>query len=163
MDVRPVTPITLDPLSEADAPDLFAFEVGNRAWFEKWVGPRPDSYWELTSLTRIIRDQVAEGEPMFLIKRDGAILGRLNITGVDGGVGLLGYRIGERHVGQGVASCAVALGLDRARALGLWALEACVLDDNPASRHILEKAGFRKISVTDLDGCQMMLLRCDLD
>ncbi|WP_424942191.1 GNAT family N-acetyltransferase [Aliiroseovarius crassostreae] len=163
MDVKPVADITLDPLSEADAPALFAFEVQNRAWFEHWVGPRPDTYWELSSLTRIIRDQVAEGEAMFLIKRQGEILGRLNITGEGDSVAQLGYRVGEAYVGQGVASAAVILGLEQARKRGLWALEARVLDDNPASMHVLEKCGFHPTGQKEMGGRVFSSYRRDLD
>lgn len=163
MAVKPVAEITLVPLCEADAPALFAFEVENRAWFEAWVGPRPDTYWEQSSLARIIRAQVEDGEAMFLIKRGDEILGRLNLTAADGGVAQLGYRVGQRHVGQGVASAAVMLAVDAARPFGLWALEARAAENNPASKRVLEKNGFMPTGTSETDGAQMVLFRRDLD
>ncbi len=155
--------ITLDPLCEADAPALFAFEVENRHWFEAWVGPRPDTYWEQTSLARIIRAQVEEGEAMFLIKRQQEILGRLNLTAAQGGVAQLGYRVGQRHTGQGAGSAAVRLGIDAARDLGLWALEARVIEENLASQRVLEKNGFVQTGTSEIDGLRCVWFRRDLD
>lgn len=154
--------LALVPLAVDDAAALFAFEVENRSWFEGWVGPRPDSYWEQSSLREIIRRQVDEGELMYLVKRSGDILGRVNLTAEGDGVAQLGYRIGERYGGQGVATAAIALALDQARDRGLWALEARVLDDNIASARVLEKNGFRKTVSSEMDGRPLTLYRCDL-
>ncbi|UWP95841.1 GNAT family N-acetyltransferase [Aliiroseovarius crassostreae] len=155
--------LSLAPLTEEDAPALFAFEVENRAWFETWVGPRPHTYWEVTSLAQVIRAQLVGDDAMFLIRRGDEILGRLNLTAREGGVAQLGYRVGECHVGQGVASAAVAQALECARKLGLWALEARVANDNPASRGVLEKNGFLETGQIEFAGHQMTLFRRDLD
>lgn len=135
--------VTLAPLAVADAAALLRFEVENRDWFETWVGPRPDSYWQLDSLRKILRAQVEDEDLMYLIKAaSGDILGRLNITGFQSGVGQIGYRVGTAHAGRGVATSAVALALPQARAAGLWALEAQVSADNRASWLVLERNGF---------------------
>ncbi len=155
--------LTLAPLSEEDAPALFLFEVANRAWFEQQIGPRPDTYWEVTSLTRIIRDQLAAGEAMYLIKRNDDILGRLNITGVHSGTGQLGVRIGQKYCGKGVASGAVRLAVDRARSLGLWALEAQVSLTHPAMGRALEKNDFRRTEERRINGADYATYRRDLD
>ena len=155
--------IELRPLTVADAPALWRFEVENRAWFEGWVGPRPDSYWELGSLTRIIEGQVTDTDAMYLIWEGDTLLGRVNLTGIDAGVAQLGYRIGEASCGRGVASQAVALVLDRARALGLWAVEARVAQGNPASVRVLEKCGFQQTGCSRFGEIEMTLYRRDLD
>ena len=134
--------LELAPLSIDDVPGLFAFEVKNRLWFEKHVGPRPDSYWNLTTLTEVVHKQVSAGEMMFLLKIGGRIVGRVNVTALEGGVAQLGYRIGQAHSGQGIATRAVAMACQEAYDRGVWALEARVLLDNIASKRVLEKAGF---------------------
>ena len=161
--VKPVGEIELVPLSVGEAPALFAFEVKNRAWFERWVGPRPDSYWEISSLAKIVQNQVDAGEWMYLVKRLGRILGRVNLTDEGNGVAQLGYRIGREYAGQGVASSAVRLMVDHAPTLGLWALEARVLEGNDASYRVLEKTGFRPIGQSDLQGRLLTTFRRDLD
>ena len=136
----------LRPLALADAEALFRFELENRAWFERWVGPRPPSYWELGSLREVIRRQIADGEPMFLIVAEGEILGRLNLMAPTDGVAQLGYRVGARHAGRGVASRAVELALAEAEARGIWTLEARVAASNPAARRVLDKARFQPVA-----------------
>lgn len=99
------------PLRVEDAEVLWHFEIENRAWFERWVGPRPDTYWELGSLTKFIEAQLADPDAMYLVWDGATLLGRVNLTGIAQGVAQLGgYRIGEAHVGRGgVASAAVAI------------------------------------------------------
>ncbi|MCI2399383.1 GNAT family N-acetyltransferase [Aliiroseovarius subalbicans] len=141
--------VELRPLAVGDAEALFAFELENRIWFEHWVGPRPPTYWEVRSLREIIAAQVADADAMFLIWQGEEIVGRVNLTAFDAGVAQLGYRVGERHTGRGMASRAVALALGEATTLGLWEVEARVRDGNAASRRVLERTGFR---VTGRDG-----------
>ncbi|WP_298569338.1 GNAT family N-acetyltransferase [uncultured Aliiroseovarius sp.] len=158
-----MTDLELCPLSPADVPALFAFEVQNRDWFEAHVGPRPETYWDLTSLTAIVSDQVAAGELMFLLKRGGKILGRVNLTAVQGSVAQLGYRIGQTHGGQGFATQAVGLAIKAARDRSLWALEARVALNNPASRRVLEKSGFKLTGDTMIGDLECQTFRRDLD
>ena len=155
--------LELAPLSVEDAPALFVFEVKNRDWFEKHVGPRPDTYWDLESLTEIVREQVLEKELMFLLKSGGKILGRVNLTAVDCGVAQLGYRIGEQFAGQGLGSRAVRLATQTAQDHGLWALEARVLLNNPASKRVLEKTGFILTGQDLIGDLECETFRCDLD
>lgn len=155
--------LVLSPLSVEDAVALFEFEIANRDWFEQHVGPRPDTYWELGSLTDIIRAQVAEGTLMFLIKRSGQILGRVNLTSVENGVAFLGYRIGQEYTGQGVATRAVTLAIEKALNNGLWALEARVLLTNPASKRVLQKAGFICTGHAMIGDLECETFRRDLD
>lgn len=154
--------VELRPLCVEDAEALWHFEVQNRAWFERWVGPRPDTYWELGSLTKIIEAQLEDTDAMFLVWDGATLMGRVNLTAIEAGVAQLGYRIGEVHMGRGVASTAVLLALEEARALGLWAVEARVASGNPASVRVLEKCGFRPIGQRQVGEMDMQLFRCDL-
>ncbi len=151
--------IRLTPLTVADAAALSAFEVRNRVFFEEHVGPRPDFYWDVKELATVITIQIRDDDAMFLIRSGNEIIGRLNLTSADGGVAQLGYRVGQAWCGQGVASAAVRLAFDEARRLGLWALEARVRADNPASGRVLEKTGFH---LTGAEG-DFRLFRADLD
>ena len=134
----------LDPLRIEDTDALFRFETENRDWFEGWVGPRPDTYWQLDQLRALIQAQIAEDDLMYLIKSGpaGKIQGRLNLTALTGGVGQIGYRIGRDFCGRGLATQAVERALGIAREVGLWALEARVSDSNPASQQVLARNGF---------------------
>ena len=154
--------VELRPLRVEDAEALWHFEIENRAWFEGWVGPRPDSYWELGSLRKVIEGQLADTDAMFLVWDGDTLQGRVNLTGIEQGVAQLGYRVGEAHVGRGAASTAVELVLDEARVLGLWAVEARVALGNPASVRVLEKCGFRPIGMRQIGELDMQLFRCDL-
>lgn len=55
--------------------------------------------------------------------------------------GHMGYEIRSSYRGRGIASQAVALGLEEARAFGLSELIITCDDDNPASIRVLEKNG----------------------
>src|SRR5699024_5402525 len=56
----------------------------------------------------------------------------------------IGYWVHSRWQGRGVATAAVALGTDLAMlGLGLHRVEATVMEDNPASRRVLENTGYR--------------------
>lgn len=138
--------IALTPLEQSDTPALMRFETENRGWFEAWVPPRPEGYWQRDSLEAIIRDQVAGAHAMFLIRLGPRIAGRLDLTDFAGGTAGLGTRIGRDHCAQGIATRAVRLGLDAARALHLDAVEARTKHDNPASARVLEKTGFSAIT-----------------
>lgn len=155
--------LSLERLSVADAPALFLFEKRNKAWFEAQVGPRPDMYWDLIRLTQLIQEQVAENELMFLLKDRGQIVGRVNLTSVKSGVAQLGYRIGQEQAGRGMATRGVAILIDTARALGLWALEARVKLDNPASMRVLQKNGFHLTGQDVIDDLECKTFRRDLD
>ncbi|MCP5038273.1 MAG: GNAT family N-acetyltransferase [Rhodobacteraceae bacterium] len=139
--------IRLCPLAVSDAEALLQFETVNCDWFERWVGPRPDTYWQLGTLRETIAAQVADDDQMFLIKPTDSdeIYGRLNVTSAKNGVGQLGYRVGQAFVGRRLASRAITLVLPIARKAGLWALEGRVADNNPASHGALIRNGFSHV------------------
>jgi RimJ/RimL family protein N-acetyltransferase len=76
----------------------------------------------------------------------------LKNEGLVGAVGLhkksgpefeLGYWVGEPYWGRGIASEAAIAVMNWARdAIGLTHAVACYFEDNPASKRVLEKAGF---------------------
>lgn len=141
-------------LDMGDTEDILAFEQENRDWFERSVPPRADGYFHHDSLQEINRGLVAEAQNdtayMFLI-RDGAeqIIGRINLTKIQRGEtpsAEIGYRIGERAAGQGVATAATGILATLARDVyGLSELRAACLESNPASFAVLTRNGFTEI------------------
>ena len=133
-----------------DAEELLAFELDNRAYFEHWINARPAAYYSLDAVRKAIdaaaREQAADTAHQFLIKAEGRIVGRINLTGVvrpHYGKAMLGYRIAEASAGQGYASQAVALVLKKAfEELKLWRIEASARPENAGSVRVLERNGF---------------------
>ena len=78
---------------------------------------------------------------------DGAILGAITLDNIRRGPaqsGTLGYWIGQPHARQGyMREAIVALGHHAFRRLDLSRLEAACLEENAASRGLLERSGFK--------------------
>jgi len=85
--------------------------------------------------------------PLFLVRRDGVLLGAITLDGIRRGpaqVGTLGYWIGLPFARQGYMR--EAIGAMVAYAFGpldLSRIEAACLPENAASRGVLEKSGFK--------------------
>ncbi|MEM7488775.1 MAG: GNAT family protein [Pseudomonadota bacterium] len=85
---------------------------------------------------------------LFLIRKtDGAVLGAITLDNVRRGPSqsaTLGYWIGQPHARQGyMREAIVAVSHHAFRRLDLSRLEAACLEENAASRGLLEKAGFK--------------------
>jgi len=144
-------PITIRPPTPEDAAGLLAFELENRAWFERWVHARDPAYYRLEAMHAAIEEAARErvagsGHQYVAFGADGRIVGRVNLRNVRSRPfrsAELGYRIGEREAGRGFASADVALCLHEAfGALGLWRVEATARPINAASIRVLERCGF---------------------
>lgn len=144
--------ITIKVLEESDREELYKFELENRAFFEKMVLPRGDSYYEPSNFKTILKDIIEEQEKemvfMYLIMNESKnIIGRINLVSVVRGSfnkAELGYRIGEKHQGKGYATRAVKLVLDKAvNVHKLHRLEAGTSPDNIGSQIVLIKNGFQ--------------------
>lgn len=144
--------IIIKLLEESDAKDLFIFELENRAFFEKIGLARRDSYYELNNFDSIIKQLVEEQEKglvyMYLIKDySGEIISRVNLVSIEresSNKAELGYRIGEKHQGNGYATSAVKLILDEAvNNHKLHRIEAGTSLDNIGSQIVFIKNGFQ--------------------
>ncbi|MDT0450773.1 GNAT family N-acetyltransferase [Streptomyces hesseae] len=150
--------IRLERLRADHAPALLAFERENRAYFARSIPDRGDAYF--AGFASIHEARLAEQETggiHFHVVLDGSdsssgsgsglLIGRANLVDVEWdverGTAEVGYRIGERAAGRGVATAAVAAlcGL-AATTYGLSSLTARTTLDNPASRTVLERNGF---------------------
>ena len=92
------------------------------------------------------RTQIDSGEGCHLaITRDDTLLGCVGLNFPRGRAAELGYWVGRRHWGQGVAREAAAALCDWAsRELGVTRFEASALLDNAASQRVLAAIGFRE-------------------
>lgn len=87
------------------------------------------------------------GLPLFLIRKDGVLLGAVTLDNIRRGpaqTGTLGYWIGGRFARQGyMREAVVAVVAHAFGALELSRIEAACLPENAASRGLLEKSGFK--------------------
>ncbi|MBD0840831.1 GNAT family N-acetyltransferase [Streptomyces sp. TRM68416] len=140
------TTLRLERLRPDHADALLAFERENRAYFTRTIPDRGDAYF--ADFAAVHAARLAEqdaGVCHFHVVTDeqGHLVGRVNLVDVEDGSAELGYRIGERAAGRGVATAAVGeVCRTAATAYGLVALTAVTTLDNPASRAVLERNGF---------------------
>ncbi|WP_339533164.1 GNAT family N-acetyltransferase [Pseudomonas mucidolens] len=142
--------LTLTPPQWDDVSELLAFELTNRAFFERWINARLDTYYSVDGVTRAIESAIQEANEdrayQYLIRENGVLVGRINFSQVRRRYyhsASLGYRMGAEYTGRGVARHAVALGLQKA--FGEHALkrvEATVRPENPGSLRVLQRSGF---------------------
>ena len=144
--------LQLLPPSSADLPALLAFELDNRAYFERWVTARAPSYYHQEAIAAAIEQAQRERQQdlayQYLAKQDGQIIGRVNLTAVMRpyfNKATLGYRIGERFGGRGYATRVVALLLEEAfGTLELWRVEATARPQNMGSIAVMQRNGFHQ-------------------
>lgn len=142
--------LSLVALSSGNFEALFNFELENIAWFEKWVPPRPESYWDYSAFVAacegLIRE-VQEGKAIYCLGMLGnEIVGRFNLSDISNGTASLGYRIAEAHAGKGLATQFAKLLLNQASKAGIKTIYAQALEENLASTAILKKLGFSNIA-----------------
>ncbi|MFE7278508.1 GNAT family N-acetyltransferase [Streptomyces sp. NPDC057623] len=138
--------VKLERLRADHAEALLAFELENREYFARSISDRGDAYF--AEFDALLQDRLAEqaaGVCHFHLVTDGegTLLGRVNLVDVEDGSAELGYRVGERAAGRGVATAAVAQVCRVAgAAYGLTSLVAVTTLDNLASRAVLGRNSF---------------------
>ncbi|KAF1305413.1 GNAT family N-acetyltransferase [Candidatus Enterococcus willemsii] len=139
--------IHLEKLAMKHAEELFAFEKQNRIYFEQTFLPRPAVYFEKDSFLTILNTLIQEEETMFVIYMDEQLVDRINITDVqqteNEKMGSVGYRIGKKYTGRGVASRALYLMKKIAKEQHFTSLEAGTAIDNYGSQIVLLKNQFQ--------------------
>lgn len=142
--------VRIHKLQESDAESLFHFEVANRVYFNKMVPDRGEDYYNLETfnnkLVHLVAEQSLGLSTFYLIKDEkGTILGRINLVDFNyaNQCAELGYRIGEDYIGNGIATKALKLLLDKITNLeGIHRITARTTQDNVASQKVLAKNGF---------------------
>ncbi|MFF8957528.1 GNAT family N-acetyltransferase [Streptomyces sp. NPDC014894] len=150
--------VELERLREDHAAALLVFERENREYFARSVPDRGDAYFAgfPARHAALLAEQKA-GLIHFhvVVDASGTLLGRVNLIADAEAAGRaeLGYRIGERAAGRGVATAAVAeVCRLAASAYGLTALTAVTTRDNLASATVLERNGFAAVADIELVG-----------
>ncbi|MGE7764922.1 GNAT family N-acetyltransferase [Peribacillus sp. NPDC096540] len=155
--------IFIDKLKEQDAEELFKFECNNRTFFEQTVPSRGDDYYIFETFKNrhreLLKEQAENISYFYLIKNEsGSIVGRINLVDIDNtnGVAHVGYRIGEKYTQRGIANKALKLLLNKASESSVNQIEAKTTSNNIASQKVLERNGFKRISInveqSDLNG-----------
>ncbi|MFE4539738.1 GNAT family N-acetyltransferase [Streptomyces scopuliridis] len=153
----------LERLRADHADALLEFERENRAYFARSVPDRGDAYFAgFASRHRALLAEQDAGLCHFhvLVDERGDLAGRVNLVDVEEGAAELGYRIGERAAGRGVATAAVEdMCRLAATEYGLSVLIAVTTLDNPASRTVLARNGFTVVENIGIDGRPGVRLR----
>ncbi|MFF7895079.1 GNAT family N-acetyltransferase [Streptomyces sp. NPDC007907] len=150
--------VTLEPLGAEHAEALLAFERENRAWFARTVPDRGDAFFTAAGFAARLRALLDEQHARVcrfhvVLAEDGDLIGRVNLMDLVDGSAELGYRVGQRAAGRGVATAAVAQVCRLAVTdYGLTSLTAVTTLDNAASLRVLTRSGFTRVENTTVDG-----------
>ncbi|WP_330457952.1 GNAT family N-acetyltransferase [Streptomyces sp. NBC_00820] len=162
----PADDVRLERLGAEHAPALLAFERENREYFARSIPDRGDAYFlEFAEQLRARLAEQAAGVCHFHVVVDGRgeLIGRVNLVDSEHGSAELGYRVGERSAGRGVATRAVAQVCRLAvTSYGLSSLTAIATHDNTASRTVLERNGFTVTGDVEINGRPGFRYRCSL-
>jgi ribosomal-protein-alanine N-acetyltransferase len=159
--------VRLRPVRMRDANAWSRIRLAGRAHLEPWE-PSADANWEVRhaistwpSVCSGLRAEARKGRMLpYVIELDGHFCGQLTIGNVTHGAlrsAWIGYWVASAATGGGVATGALALGLDHCFGpVRLHRVEATVRPENSASRAVLTKVGFREEGLLqrylDVDG-----------
>lgn len=140
--------IKLELVTVEDAKRLYYFEKENKDFFETMVPSRGEEYYLydyfLEQLGSLLEEQTMGLSYFYLIKNtSGEIVGRINLVDIENSTGHLGYRVGERFLGLGVATQAVR---ELVASTTIREIHAKTTSTNIASQRVLEKNHFNLIS-----------------
>jgi ribosomal-protein-alanine N-acetyltransferase len=147
--------VRLRPVRMRDAPEWSRIRLADRNYLEPWE-PSADVDWArrhaMSSWPTVcsgLRAEARRGRMLpFVIEVDGEFSGQLTIGNVTHGAlrsAWIGYWVSSTMTGGGVATGALALGLDHCfSTVRLHRVEATVRPENVASRRVLSKVGFRE-------------------
>lgn len=159
--------VRLRPIRLRDAANWSRIRLAERDHLEQWE-PTADADWDVRhaisawpALHSGLRGEARRGRMLpYVIELDGRFAGQLTIGNVTHGAlrsAWIGYWVSTEMTGGGVATGALALGLDHCFGpVHLHRVEATVRPENAASRQVLAKAGFREEGLLkrylDVDG-----------
>lgn len=147
--------VTLRPIRLRDGGAWSRLRTLDREHLQPWEPAGQDS-WEYRhhianwpALWSSLKSEAKKGHmvPM-VIEVDGTFAGQITVGNIVRGAlrsGWIGYWVTKGLVGQGVATAALALGLDHCFGpIGLHRVEATVRPENQASQAVLRHVGFRE-------------------
>jgi ribosomal-protein-alanine N-acetyltransferase len=137
-------------LSKHHLMQLLSFELENRAWFESLIEPRGNAFYSVQGVSAHIDSEIEKvnsGSAFCgLLIKDNEIVARANLKDIEANKAFVGYRVSKNFISQGYASFCLASLIKIANTeFNIKTLEAKVLENNPASKHILLKHGFEII------------------
>jgi ribosomal-protein-alanine N-acetyltransferase len=147
--------VRLRPIRLRDGGTWSRIRLADRKHLEPWE-PTTGVDWSvrhaITSWPAVcssLRSEARRGRMLpYVIELDGQLAGQLTIGNVTHGAlrsAWIGYWVASEVTGGGVATAALALGLDHCFGpVGLHRVEATVRPENAASRAVLAKVGFRE-------------------
>ena len=147
--------VTLRPVRLRDAKVWSDLRIRNQNSLLPWEPTGVGSWAERHQpaswppLFAVLKSEAKRGNILpFVIELDGRYVGQLTVGNIQRGAvrtAWIGYWIDQAHFGQGVATAAVALGVDHCFGpVGLHRLDATVQPANAASQAVLTKIGFRR-------------------
>jgi ribosomal-protein-alanine N-acetyltransferase len=142
--------MVFEKLTKHHVQQLLEFERENKQWFESFIEPRATSFYSQTGVAEHI-DHLLEqmnlglGYSGVLIQND-IIIARANLKDILNSEAFVGYRVAKEYTSKGVASFCLSQLIEIARnKFNVIELKALVLENNPASMHVLKKFGFQAI------------------
>jgi ribosomal-protein-alanine N-acetyltransferase len=147
--------VRLRPVRLRDGSQWSRIRLRDQAHLEPWE-PVADVNWQVRqavtswpSICSGLRQEARKGRMLpFAIELDGEFCGQLTIGNVTHGAlrsAWIGYWVAKDVTGGGVATAALALGVDHGFGpVRLHRIEATVRPENVASRAVLAKANFRE-------------------
>ncbi|NUS43676.1 MAG: GNAT family N-acetyltransferase [Mycobacteriaceae bacterium] len=159
--------VRLRPIKLSDAGTWSRIRMQDRGHLEPWE-PTGQGSWESRNhlsnwppLWSSLRSEARKGRMIPLaIELDGVFCGQLTVGNITRGAlrsAWIGYWVAKEHNGKGVATAALALGVDHCFGPArLHRVEATVRPENLASQAVLRKVGFREEGILqrylDVDG-----------
>jgi ribosomal-protein-alanine N-acetyltransferase len=143
-------PFRVRELKSTDTAALLAFEIDNREWFESHIDARDPSFYSLQGVADHIEGYLSDfaggaWHPFVIEDSSANIVGRANLKSIDSPTrsAEVGYRVGRRACGQGLATLALKHLIQEARMRWeLTQLVAYVYKENVGSRKVLDRCGF---------------------
>lgn len=141
-------------LRRNDGPSLARAYRENREHLAPWEPLRSEQFytaeWHTENLRQALSSSTAHLHVRLVIEdADGCLRGRVNLNNIVHGAFCsadLGYWVDRSRVSRGLATRAVAVALEHARAeVGLHRVQAATLTHNTASQRVLAANGFTRI------------------
>jgi ribosomal-protein-alanine N-acetyltransferase len=128
---------------------LLNFELENRSWFESLIEPRGDNFYTETGVKMhigsLIENMQAGTAYCGVLVHNSKIVARANLKDIAKQHASVGYRVSKQYISQGIASqCLSKLIEISSNKLNIETLDAYVLENNPASKRVLCKHGFKQ-------------------
>lgn len=137
-----------ETLAKHHAKKLLDFELENKAWFESLIDARENAFYTdkgvMIHIESLIKKMVLGTGYSGVLMHNNTIVARANLKDITSSTATVGYRVAENSTSKGFASYCLVQLLEIAQSnLGVQRIKAQVLENNPASMHVLQKHNFK--------------------